>query len=192
MNIQHKHHKSDINLLNTLRPPESTFDIFYNWVFSYGKYIIFAIEFVVILLFIVKFITDQTYAVTYDKYKSLIQKLNSTAITNKVQVLGKYQTSMQSIVSLEGISYHPEVILSEINKLIPTNTYVNEVDFLDSSISISGTAQTYQALQDLNNNFVSDSKYFSSVEIPQLSNSSLVGNNNINYSLTANVKKHLL
>ncbi len=190
--MQHKHHKSDINLLNTLRPPESTFDIFYNWVFSYGKYIIFAIEFIVILLFVVKFITDQTYAIAYDKYKSLNQKLNSVAITNKVQVLGKYQSSMQTIIGLQGISYQPESILSEINKLIPANVYVNEVDFSNSAISISGTAQTYQELQDLNNNFVNDSKYFSSVEIPQLSNSNLVGNNNINYSLTANVKTHLL
>ncbi len=192
MTMQHKHHKSDINLLNTLRPPESTFDIFYNWVFSYGKYIIFAIEFVVILLFIIKFITDQTYAVAYGEYKSLTQKLNSPVMTNKVQLLEKYQTNMQSIATLQSISYHPQVILSEINKLIPNNVYVNEVDFSNSSISISGTAQTYQALQDLNNNFVSDSKYFSSVEIPQLSNSSLVGNNDINYSLTADVKTNLL
>ncbi len=180
-------HKEDINLLHNIEGPVGSFDIFYSWVFKIGKHILIGVEVLVIIAFVFKIFLDSTYASVANKSTSLQSQLNSTLMVTKVSKILKYQNSINTITSLETFREKTGVTLYDILHLIPSGIVVTNVSLNINKFLISGTAVTYAQLQDLSNNFSNDSSQFSSVIIPQLTNSSLQSINNINFSLSANL-----
>lgn len=179
--------KSDINLLHNIELPQGTFDMLYNWVFKFGRHILIAVGLIVVIAFVFKFIADQQYNSAIAKEVKLQTTINSKSMQSKISEVNSYQSKILSIMQVNNLTYRPANILSDILNLLPTGIVISSVSFNINNITLAGTSVSYSDLQTLSNKFVNDSSIFNNVLIPQLTNSSLEGSSNINFSLTADI-----
>ncbi len=183
-----KSKRDTINLLNNIKEPQNSFDLFYNWVFSYGKYILIGFEVIVILVFIAKVTVDQEYNFAVQSSQNLQNRLNSPIIQSETRKINAYQSKILTVLNLYDYHYHSDYILNKILALSNPGISMSSITLNNNILTINGTSLNYQDLQTLSNSFQADNKDFSNVLIPSLSDSqNNLSASNITFSLSAKI-----
>ena len=190
--FNNKSHKGSINLLNNIEEPRDSSELFYTWVVNYGRYILIGVEIIVIIVFVSKILVDQEYNYAISTSYSMQSKFKSKSLQNKVNLITSYQNKMSTIVGLSQVRFNYEYTLNKILTLIPKGISVQSIDIQYNNFNIVGVSNNYNSLQKLLDKFKSDSKDFSHVYLPSLSNSvNLNQTNNVSFSLSGNINlKH--
>jgi hypothetical protein len=190
--FNNKSHKGSINLLNNIEEPRDSSELFYTWVVNYGRYILIGVEIIVIIVFVSKILVDQEYNYAISTSYSMQSKFKSKSLQNKVNLITSYQNKMSTIVGLSQVRFNYEYTLNKILTLIPKGISVQSIDIQYNNFNIVGVSNNYNSLQKLLDKFKSDSKDFSKVYLPSLSNSvNLNQTNNVSFSLSGNINlKH--
>lgn len=188
--MSNKNNIDGINLLNNIDAPKNSFDLFYLWATKYGRYIVIGVEVVTIIIFGIKFIINQEYDSAVSNSLNIQSKLESSSTVKKIDTISSYQGKISALSNVYAIHVHDEYYLNKVISLIPQTIYVSGISLQSNKMNITGTANSYSDIQNLENNFKSDTKDFSNVLVSQLSNSSSSsqGQSGIQYSLSFNIK----
>ena len=185
-----KGHRDNINLLNNIGIPQDSSEWFYLWLVTYGRYILIGVEIIVIMVFFSKILVDQEYNSAISTSYNMQSKFKSKKVINEINLITNYQSKMSSLIALSQTNFRYEYTLNKILTLIPTGISIQSINIQNNNLNIIGVSSSYNALQNLLNNFKSDNKDFNKVYLPSLSNSvnlNQINSNNISFSLSGNI-----
>ena len=185
-----KGHRDNINLLNNIGTPQDSSELFYLWMVTYGRYILIGVEIIVIMVFFSKILVDQEYNSAISTSYNMQSKFKSKKVINEINLITNYQNKMSSLIALSQTNFRYEYTLNKILTLIPTGISIQSINIQNNNLNIIGVSSSYNALQNLLNNFKSDNKDFNKVYLPSLSNSvnlNQINSNNISFSLSGNI-----
>jgi Tfp pilus assembly protein PilN len=146
-----------INLLEPTGEPLSTWDKIYDWVFRVGRYVIIAVEAVVVLAFISRFILDRK---NNDLKESIEGKINlldqQESFEEKAETL---QVLLDNIQFISENQFEASDKLTKILKNIPSKVTLASFSMDQSTVKLVCTAPDYQTVNEMESNFKNDTSY---------------------------------
>ncbi len=176
-----------LNLLNPLETPKNFWDFVYYWVLTAGRYVILATTIIVMAVFFARFGLNTILA---NEQSSISYKRDQVkANYGFVVKVTKVQTNLNDLNIVENRKLTESPNIPTVFNLIPATIFITTIDFNQSGISVSGIADNYSELQDLNTSFLGSSAY-SNVSLVELTkDASKYG---IQFILTANYSSQSL
>jgi len=134
-----------LDLLQPSEKPMSSWDRIYYWVFNVGRYIIIAIELIVLILFAMRFSLDRKNADLDDELAVKMNMLDSQRETE--QKVRRVQTTLVNFSEMledqQVLSGRYQQIMSDIPSSIPWEDF----GLTRERVSFEGTAPSYQDLE---------------------------------------------
>lgn len=129
--------KKSINLLAKDKP-ESIGQKFLRWLQTIGRHFLVSVELVVILVFLFRFkIDSQLSEINEELLKKQAIVANGAKLENDFKML---QLQLEAIDEIEKKNYYLDKILTELEKIIPLDVVLNELNLNQESIILKGTS----------------------------------------------------
>lgn len=136
-----------LNLLQPAEKPVSTWDKIYQWVFTVGRYVIIAVELIVLVAFAMRFMLDRRNNDLKDEIDVKVKMLDAQEETEKE--LRRIQTSLSSLSGMlenqEIVSDRLEVVLNDI----PSEVVIDGFAISQENISLNCRAPEYEIAGEL-------------------------------------------
>lgn len=146
-----------INLLESSTAPVNTWDRIYDWVFSVGRYIIIAVELVVVLAFASRFYFDRQNNDLKESINTKVQMLQAQA---------SFERQMRVVQSVLGAlsdrlekQYPMSSTLSDIYSEVPSSVEVKSFSMTQQVVNMNCRAPSYDIVQQLESNLNSNANY---------------------------------
>lgn len=151
-----------LDLLQPSEKPMSTWDRIYYWVFNVGRYIIIAVELVVLILFAMRFSLDRKNADLDDELAVKMNMLDSQRETE--QKVRRVQTTLDNFSEM----IENQLVLSgkyqQIMSDIPASVPWEDFGLTHDRASFEGTASSYQELESFER-VLRENPYYSRLDI---------------------------
>ncbi|MDD3661733.1 MAG: hypothetical protein PHG63_01585 [Candidatus Dojkabacteria bacterium] len=136
-----------LNLLQPTETPVSSWDRIYLWVFSIGRYLIIAVELIVLIAFAARFSLDRR---NNDLKESIAVKVELLKEQKDTEAeLRRVQSTLSNFSYMLDQQEKLSSDLSEILDDIPSEIDVSIFSISQLSISFSGTAPSYEIMAEL-------------------------------------------
>jgi Tfp pilus assembly protein PilN len=146
-----------INLLNPSGEPTSTWDKIYHWVFSIGRYVIVAVEALVIVAFISRFILDRK---NNDLKKSLDAKVQILSEREEFErKIGQLQVILNDISYLEENQFEMSKKLQDTLNNIPSDVRVGNIAMTTGGVRMNCVAPDFDTVNTMESEFKKDPAY---------------------------------
>jgi hypothetical protein len=148
---------NSINLLEPTVVPLSTWDKIYDWVFKIGRYVIVAVEAVVILAFVSRFIFDRK---NNDLKESLDAKANIIESREDFEIKIRIVKSLlNSSSSIDKDQIDTAYRYKDVFKNIPSQVNISDFSMTLQGISLSCSAPNYSVVNQMESEFKNDPAY---------------------------------
>jgi hypothetical protein len=170
----------NINLLEPSFSPKNTWDKIYDWVFMAGRYIIVAVELVVLVALGSRFYFDRKNNDLSESIKAKTVILDNMRETeNEVK---SAQDTLSNIAVMLRRQNTKSNIMENVEANTPSSIVVQGLSINDENLSITGLAYGYTYIEKLESNFDSDENW-DDVQVTLVSTGS---GRQIDFTMTAN------
>lgn len=151
-----------LNLLEASAAPKSTWDNIYDWVFKIGRYIIVAVEAVVILAFVSRFILDRRNNDLKEEIEGRIGILSAQReMESEIRSVQKTLTNISKMTNAQNsMSSKLEGILSSL----PGGVSLDSINIDLDSASLTCRAPSYELVEETEGNFRSQTDIYDNVQ----------------------------
>ena len=148
-----------INFLNPAYAPTDMVSRVYVWLISVGKYLLIAVELVVLVVFFSRFILDEKNNDLTDEINSQISLLEDTTWKKNNRIYTNYQTLLSDVEVIRMGQRINSDIVSEVTRNIPSSIVLESFSFNNDAVSLGLTALSLDEVRIYETSLKANSRY---------------------------------